>query len=105
MRIQAAVSRAAARPPAIEALDIEEPRAGEILVRMVASGICHTDINVHVRDRTPKPINRSNTSVMFSPRAAVAALKALWMLKGMLMFNLLTPSTCFLPIGLTPSLA
>ncbi len=56
MRIQAAVSRDAARPPGIETLDIEEPRAGEILVRMVATGICHTDINVHVRDRSPKPI-------------------------------------------------
>ena len=56
MRIQAAVSRSASRPPAIETLDIEEPRAGEILVRLVATGICHTDINVHVRDRTPKPI-------------------------------------------------
>ena len=56
MRIQAAVSRDATRPPQIETLDIEEPRAGEILVRMVATGICHTDINVHVRDRTPKPI-------------------------------------------------
>jgi aryl-alcohol dehydrogenase len=56
MKIQAAVSRHAAQPPAIETLDIEEPRAGEILVRIVASGICHTDINVHARDRTPKPI-------------------------------------------------
>ena len=56
MRIQAAVSRDSSRPPAIETLDLEEPRAGEILVRMVATGICHTDINVHVRDRSPKPI-------------------------------------------------
>jgi len=56
MKIQAAVSRNASRPPRIETLEIEEPRAGEILVRMVATGICHTDINVHVRDRTPKPI-------------------------------------------------
>jgi aryl-alcohol dehydrogenase len=53
MKIQAAVSRVATVPPAIETLDIEEPRAGEILVRMVATGICHTDINVHVRDRSP----------------------------------------------------
>jgi len=56
MKIQAAVSRDAAQPPAIETLEIEEPRDGEVLVRMVASGICHTDINVHARDRTPKPI-------------------------------------------------
>jgi len=56
VRILAAVSRDAARPPTVETLDIEEPRAGEILVRIVASGICHTDINVHERDRSPKPI-------------------------------------------------
>jgi aryl-alcohol dehydrogenase len=56
MKIQAAVSRDASRPPSVEALDIEEPRAGEILVRIVATGICHTDINVHERDRSPKPI-------------------------------------------------
>ena len=56
MKILAAVSRDAAQPPVIEALDMEEPSAGEILVRLVATGICHTDINVHVRNRSPKPI-------------------------------------------------
>ncbi len=56
MKIQAAVSRDSNRPPELETLDIEEPRAGEILVRIVATGICHTDINVHERDRSPKPI-------------------------------------------------
>jgi aryl-alcohol dehydrogenase len=56
MKIQAAVSRDATRPPELETLDIEEPRLGEILVRIVATGICHTDINVHERDRSPKPI-------------------------------------------------
>jgi aryl-alcohol dehydrogenase len=56
VKIQAAVSRDATRPPDLETLDIEEPRPGEILVRMVATGICHTDISVHERDRSPKPI-------------------------------------------------
>lgn len=56
MRILAAISRDAGRPPAVEPLDIEAPRDGEMLVRIVASGICHTDINVHERDRSPKPI-------------------------------------------------
>jgi aryl-alcohol dehydrogenase len=56
VKILAAVSRDAGRPPELETLDIEEPRDGEILVRIVASGICHTDINVHERDRSPKPI-------------------------------------------------
>jgi aryl-alcohol dehydrogenase len=56
VKIQAAVSRDATRPPELETLEIEEPRANEILVRIVATGICHTDINVHERDRAPKPI-------------------------------------------------
>ena len=56
MKIRAAVSRDATRSPSLEDLEIEEPRRGEILVRIVASGICHTDINVHERDRSPKPI-------------------------------------------------
>ncbi len=56
VKIWAAVSRDAARPPELETLELEEPRAGEILVRIVATGICHTDINVHERDRSPKPI-------------------------------------------------
>jgi aryl-alcohol dehydrogenase len=54
MKIQAAVSREGARYPQLETLDIEEPRAGEILVRIVASGICHTDIGVNGRPG-PRP--------------------------------------------------
>lgn len=49
MKIQAAVSREGARYPQIETLNIEDPRPGEILVRMVASGICHTDLGVNAR--------------------------------------------------------
>ncbi len=54
MKTQAAVSREGARFPQIETLDIEDPRPGEILVRMAASGICHTDIGVNGRPG-PRP--------------------------------------------------
>jgi len=54
MKIQAAVSREGAPFPQIETLDIEDPRPGEILVRIVASGICHTDIGVNGRPG-PRP--------------------------------------------------
>ncbi len=33
--------------PVVEQVDLEAPRAGEILIRIVASGICHTDLGVH----------------------------------------------------------
>ena len=43
MKIKAAVTRSANAPFVIEEVDLAEPKAGEVLVRVVASGICHTD--------------------------------------------------------------
>lgn len=43
--IRAAVLRTPGRPLKIERLEMEGPRADEVLVRLVASGICHTDID------------------------------------------------------------
>ncbi len=57
MQIRAAVTRAKASPMSLETIDIESPRDDEILVRVVATGICHTDIAM--RDQTypvPQPI-------------------------------------------------
>jgi aryl-alcohol dehydrogenase len=42
---------------AIEQLTIEPPRTGEVLVRIVATGMCHTDAAVRSRDLpTPLPV-------------------------------------------------
>lgn len=43
--IRAAVLREPGRPLRIERLEMEGPRDDEVLVRLVASGICHTDID------------------------------------------------------------
>ena len=43
MRVKAAVARTRGAPLAIEDLDLDEPRAGEILVRMIASGVAACD--------------------------------------------------------------
>ncbi|HET7359584.1 MAG TPA: S-(hydroxymethyl)glutathione dehydrogenase/class III alcohol dehydrogenase [Rhodanobacteraceae bacterium] len=43
MKSRAAVARAAGQPLDIEEVDVEGPRAGEVLVRIVATGVCHTD--------------------------------------------------------------
>lgn len=43
--IRAAVLRQPGSPLTIEELKIENPREDEVLVRIVASGICHTDID------------------------------------------------------------
>jgi aryl-alcohol dehydrogenase len=44
-RIQAAVLRKKGGPLEIESLEMEAPREDEVLVRIVASGICRTDID------------------------------------------------------------
>ena len=57
MRITAAVTRSPKGGFSLEALEIEPPRAGEILVRVVATGVCHTDMVM--RDQhlpTPQPV-------------------------------------------------
>ena len=44
MKIKAAVVREKSAPFIIEDLDLDDPREDEVLLRMVASGICHTDL-------------------------------------------------------------
>jgi len=60
VKTEAAVSREGEAFPQIETVDIDAPRAGEVLVRMVASGVCHTDLSAHAggtgNGLTPKPI-------------------------------------------------
>jgi S-(hydroxymethyl)glutathione dehydrogenase/alcohol dehydrogenase len=43
VKTRAAVAFAAAKPLAIEIVDLEGPRDGEVLVEIKATGICHTD--------------------------------------------------------------
>jgi len=43
MKTRAAVAMAAGQPLVIEELDLEGPRAGEVLVELKATGVCHTD--------------------------------------------------------------
>src|SRR5258706_6131971 len=43
MKTRAAVAYAAAQPMVIEEVDLEGPKAGEVLVEIRATGVCHTD--------------------------------------------------------------
>jgi S-(hydroxymethyl)glutathione dehydrogenase/alcohol dehydrogenase len=44
MRIRAAVLEEFARPLVVQELELAEPGPGEVLVRLVACGVCHTDM-------------------------------------------------------------
>ena len=57
MLIRAAVTRATGAPMSIESLTLGQPRDDEILVRIVATGICHTDLAMlNAPGRVPRPI-------------------------------------------------
>ena len=43
MKTRAAVAWEAGKPLEVEMLDLEAPKAGEVLLRNVATGVCHTD--------------------------------------------------------------
>jgi S-(hydroxymethyl)glutathione dehydrogenase / alcohol dehydrogenase len=43
MNVKAAIAWAAGQPLSIETVQLEEPQAGEVLVEIKATGVCHTD--------------------------------------------------------------
>ncbi len=44
MKIRAAVLEEFGSPLEVQELDLAEPNSGEVLVRLVACGVCHTDL-------------------------------------------------------------
>lgn len=56
MKIRAAVFRDVTGHPAIEELELTGPGPGEVLVRMVATGVCHTDHKSAGPGPVPKPV-------------------------------------------------
>ena len=44
MNIRAAVLEEFGRPLEVQEVDLAEPKPGEVLVRLVACGVCHTDL-------------------------------------------------------------
>src|SRR4026208_703331 len=60
----------------IEDLELESPRAGEVAVRMVATGVCHTDLGgLHgTRElRTPMVLGRAGAGIAESVGAGATA--------------------------------
>jgi S-(hydroxymethyl)glutathione dehydrogenase/alcohol dehydrogenase len=43
MKVRAAIAREAGKPLSLETVDVEGPKAGEVLIEIKATGICHTD--------------------------------------------------------------
>jgi len=57
MRTRAAILSKLNAPLTIDEIEVDDPHAGEVLVRMVASGVCHTDVSaMHGIVPAPLPV-------------------------------------------------
>ena len=50
MRMKAAVLYGVNEPVIVEEVELDPPKAGEVLVKMVATGICHSDLHRYTGD-------------------------------------------------------
>jgi S-(hydroxymethyl)glutathione dehydrogenase/alcohol dehydrogenase len=50
MRMKAAVLYKVKEPLVIEEIELDPPKAGEVLIKMVATGVCHSDVHYYTGD-------------------------------------------------------
>jgi S-(hydroxymethyl)glutathione dehydrogenase/alcohol dehydrogenase len=78
MRIRAAVLEEFGKPLAVQEVELAEPRAGEILVRLHACGVCHTDLytasGADPSGYTPTVLGHEGAGVVEAVGADVASL-------------------------------
>ncbi len=58
MRTRAAVLRAHNEPWSVEEIELDDPKHGEVLVKLAASGLCHSDEHAydgHIAGLVPGP--------------------------------------------------
>ena len=78
MKIKAAVFRDDTGFPAFEELDLKGPGPGEVLVRIKATGVCHTDLkSAGVGSPVPKPtvLGHEGAGIVEEVGAGVAKVK------------------------------
>jgi alcohol dehydrogenase (nicotinoprotein) len=54
MKTKAAILRAAGQDFEVTELDLDEPKTGEVLIRFVAAGLCHSDEHLRTGDLAPR---------------------------------------------------
>ena len=79
MKTRAAVAWQAGQPLTVEELDLEGPRAGEVLVEVKATGICHTDYytlsGADPEGLFPAVLGHEGAGVVLEVGAGVTSLK------------------------------
>ena len=74
MQITAAVSRSPDSPFTLESVDLDEPRPDEVLVRIHATGLCHTDLSSKSRIPGPAVLGHEGAGVVEAIGAGVSGV-------------------------------
>jgi len=74
MEITAAVSRSPDSPFTLESVDLDEPRPDEVLVRIHATGLCHTDLTFKSRIPGPAVLGHEGAGVVEAVGAQVTGI-------------------------------
>ena len=75
VKTEAAVSRPRTRAPKIESVEVGAPRAHEVLVRIVASGVCHTDLMIHSGVDRPIVLGHEGAGIVEGVGEGVTGIK------------------------------
>jgi S-(hydroxymethyl)glutathione dehydrogenase/alcohol dehydrogenase len=79
MKTRAAIAFAAEKPLVVEEVDLEGPRAGEVLVEIMATGVCHTDAytlsGMDSEGRFPSILGHEGAGIVREVGAGVASVK------------------------------
>lgn len=78
LTVRAAVFRGAGRPPSVEEVLLDPPAAGEVLVRVAAAGVCHSDLHLadgHLGERRfPTVLGHEGAGVVAAVGAGVSTV-------------------------------
>jgi aryl-alcohol dehydrogenase len=72
--MRAAVVNEAGGTFEIEEVTLEQPRTGEVLVRLVATGVCHTDLSMRNGVQSPQVLGHEGAGIVESVGAGVTGL-------------------------------
>ncbi len=55
MQVRPAVLPGVRQPFSVEEVKLDPPRSGEVLLKLVATGVCHSDVHVYTGDNARRP--------------------------------------------------
>lgn len=78
MKIKAAIMTEVGKPLSIQQVELSEPKSNEVLVKIKATGVCHSDLNALNDQTTPTPtiLGHEGSGIVEAVGSSVTSVKA-----------------------------